>query len=869
MNKPSFTLATLFLVSFYTFSQTVTLKYEQPLLPGKAKLVEEVKKKGNELVIPYKKYVLPNGLTVIIHEDHSDPVVYVDVTYHVGSAREQEGRSGFAHFFEHMMFQGSKHVGDEMHFKYVAEAGGTLNGSTNNDRTNYFETVPSNQLEVMLWLESDRMGFLLDSVTKPKFEVQRSTVKNERGQNYDNRPYGLMTEKTCEVLYPKGHPYSWQTIGYIEDLDRVDENDLKRFYMRWYGPNNAALTIAGDVNPEETLKLVEKYFGSIPKGPAVTKQKVAAFKLEKDHYISYEDKIKFPTIRMVWPSVGMNHKDEAGLDGLSFILNTNNLNSPFYEKLIKNQKAVGAYIYNNSLELGGRFEINVRALEGASLAEMEKTIRDIFKEWEKTGVTDDDLAKLKAGVQTQMLDQLTTVQGKGSRLAAYQTFKGNPNGIGEDLGRILRLKKEDLMRAYNTYIKNKPCVVLSCIPAGKKELIAQADNAQKPARTLQEESAEYKNLKYVEPKDNFDRSKKPGHGANPTVHVPDVWMENFPNGIKLIGTSSDEIPKVNVQISIGAGHRFEIPEKAGSANLLGRLMEESTTQHSAEEMETLLDKMGSSISIYTGTTDYVLYISCLKENLEQTLKLAEERLFKMKWDPVEFERVKKELLNSIKNQAVQPVSIAENVYARLLYGPEHIMGFPPSGTEETVGSITMDELKNFYKNRFFPGVSKIVVTGDVTKDELLPKLKFLADWKNQKVVKLPEPSIPKIEKTKIYFVDKKGAAQSEIRIGHMSMPYDATGEFYKAGVMNFAFAGNFNSRMNLQLREVRGYTYGTSGGFTGSIFEGPYTISGGIRANATDTALMDYMRLMRTYIIKESQTTNLPSQKWRSVSRKL
>jgi zinc protease len=256
---------------------------------AQTKLVEKVEKKGDEIVIPYEKYVLSNGLTLIVHEDHSDPVVHVDVTYHVGSAREEIGKSGFAHFFEHMMFQGSDHVGDEQHFKIVSEAGGTLNGSTNRDRTNYYETVPNNQLEKMLWLEADRMGFLLDAVTQRKFEVQRETVKNERGQSYDNRPYGLISETISKNLYPYGHPYSWMTIGYIEDLNRVDVNDLKNFFLRWYGPNNAALTIGGDVKTSEVVKLVEKYFGSIPRGPEVTPTKLPPPVISSDRYITLAD----------------------------------------------------------------------------------------------------------------------------------------------------------------------------------------------------------------------------------------------------------------------------------------------------------------------------------------------------------------------------------------------------------------------------------------------------------------------------------------------------------------------------------------------------------------------------------------------------
>ncbi|MEO6302002.1 MAG: pitrilysin family protein, partial [Bacteroidia bacterium] len=311
------------------------------------KFIEEVKKTGNEIVVPYKRYELTNGLTILIHEDHSDPICYVDVTYHVGSAREQQGRSGFAHFFEHMMFQGSKNVADEQHFKIITDAGGLLNGSTNTDRTNYFETVPSNQLEKMLWLESDRMGFLLDSVTQKKFEVQRSTVKNERGQRYDNAPYGLVFEKLGEAIYPKGHPYSWTTIGYLVDLDRVDVNDLKRFYMRWYGPNNAVLTIAGDVNTDEVLILAQKYFGSIERGTEVNKQVVATFKLETNRYVSYEDNVKFPMITVAYPTVAKNDKDEAALEILADVL-TGSQGSPFYKSFIETQKVVNSHAFQFS-----------------------------------------------------------------------------------------------------------------------------------------------------------------------------------------------------------------------------------------------------------------------------------------------------------------------------------------------------------------------------------------------------------------------------------------------------------------------------------------------------------------------------------------
>jgi zinc protease len=321
-------------------------------MQAQPKFVEKVvKTKPDELVIPYEKYVLPNGLTVLIHEDHSDPVVHVDVTYHVGSAREEIGKSGFAHFFEHMMFQGSDNVGDEQHFKIITEAGGTLNGTTNRDRTNYFETVPSNQLEKMLWLEADRMGFLLDAVTQQKFEVQRATVKNERGQNYDNRPYGLVQETISRNIFPYGHPYSWLTIGYVEDLNRVDVKDLKNFFLRWYGPNNAVVTVGGDLNTKDALALVNKYFGSIPRGPEVNRTILPAPVLESDRYVSMvDDYAKIPMLYMSMPTVPFYSADEAALDCFADIFGGSNT-SILYQRLVKTQKATRAFCFNTFQEV--------------------------------------------------------------------------------------------------------------------------------------------------------------------------------------------------------------------------------------------------------------------------------------------------------------------------------------------------------------------------------------------------------------------------------------------------------------------------------------------------------------------------------------
>jgi zinc protease len=807
------------------------------------KLLQTVAKVGNEISIPYKKYVLANGLTIVVHEDHSDPIAYVDVTYHVGSNREQQGRSGFAHFFEHMMFQGSKNVADEQHFKIITEAGGTLNGSTNSDRTNYFETVPSNQLEKMLWLEADRMGFLLDSVTQQKFEVQRATVKNERGQNYDNRPYGLVGEKTGEALFAKGHPYSWTTIGYIEDLNRVDVNDLKRFYMRWYGPNNAVLTVSGDVNTAEVVKLANKYFGSIPRGPEVKNMTKQAATLTENRYISYEDNVKFPMYKVTYPTVPSMDKDEVALDVLGEILSSSK-SSPLYNTFVKSQKAVSANAYNYSRELAGQFEIMVRANAGTKLTDIEAMLNQSLAEWEKTGATNDDIKKYKVSYQSNLYNSLATVQGKGAQLAAYQTYANNPNYLKTEMANNLKVTKEDVMRVYNTYIKGKFGVILSCVPKGKSDLSAKTDTWKMYERTIEAESAEYKNLSYTEPKDIFKRNQIPSAKAAKLVPLPNYWTSNLTNGVKAIGINTNDIPKVNIQFSMPIGHRYE--PKSGLAVLLTSLMEESTQKHSAEQIGSMLERLGSEVSFSANDNEVIMMVSSLKQNLDSTLKIAEEMLFMPKFDSEDFDLVKKEQLDGITNQLTQATSIANNVYAKLLYTDAFNLSMPANGTAETVSSITLDDVKSYYKN--FSGFNSILaISGDIDQASALKKLAFLNKLQSVGTMPLAKYKLPEIDKTRLYFVDKKSAPQSEIRVGNLSLAYDATEDFFKSTIMNYSFAGAFNSRINYILREVKGYTYGARGGFSGGKFVAPYTISAGVRANSTDSSLVIIMDELKKY----------------------
>jgi zinc protease len=827
---------------------------------AQTKLVEKVTRKGTELVIPYEKYVLPNGLTLVVHEDHSDPVVHVDVTYHVGSGREEIGKSGFAHFFEHMMFQGSDHVGDEQHFKIVTDAGGTLNGSTNRDRTNYYETVPSNQLEKMLWLEADRMGFLLDAVTQKKFEIQRSTVKNERGQNYDNRPYGLASEVASRNLYPYGHPYSWLTIGYVEDLNRVDVNDLKNFFLRWYGPNNATVTIGGDVKAAEVVKLVEKYFGSIPRGPEVKDVQVPAVSLDKDRYVSYVDNYaRLPLLTMVYPTVPNYHKDMAALACLAQVLGQGN-NSLFYQNIVKPQLGLQAFASSQLSELAGEFAFRVTPYAGKTLADMEKLVRASLDSFEKRGVTDDDIAKFKGGVQAQLINSLQSVSGKVVQLAAFQTFTGNPNMISELLKMYASVTKEDVMRVYNTYLKNKSCVVLSVLTKGQETVIAAPDNYTINTADYKAPDYGYAGLKYVKPTDNFDRSKIPGNGKNPVVKVPAFWRKDLPNGIKMIGTENTEVPTVTITISMPGGHLLQAKDtaKIGLASFFAGMMNEDTKKRSAEQMSLELQKLGSSINVNGGVDDISFTVQTLKSNLDQTLALLEERMFEPAFKDATFKRIQRQRLEGLKQAKSQPAAVASDVINKINFGEKHILGMNPSGTESTIKNISLQDIENFYASNLTSQKTKVVIVGDIKENEIVPKLAFLNKLPNKQIDIPPVAAKPKeVDKSRVFVVDIPKAAQTEFRVGYATgLKYDATGEYYKVGLMNFALGGGFNGRVNINLREDKGWTYGARTNFDGGEYTGDFTFSSGIRADATDSALTEVVKELRDYAengIKEEE----------------
>jgi zinc protease len=813
-------------------------------LPAGIQLVNDHSQTKDGLAIPYKKYQLANGLTVLVHEDNSDPLVHVDVTYHVGSAREEAGKSGFAHFFEHMMFQGSENVADEEHFKIITEAGGNLNGTTNSDRTNYFQTVPVNQLEKVLWLEADRMGFLLDAVTEKKFEVQRETVKNERGQRVDNQPYGRLFERVSQALYPDMHPYSWPVIGWMDDLNRANVNDVKAFFLRWYGPNNATLTIGGDVKAEEILPLVQKYFGTIPVGPAVEPAPKQLLTLSEDRYISMEDNVHLPLLYVTYPSVYARHQDEAALDILAEILGGGN-NSLLYKNLVKNQIAVQAQVSHSCAELACNFSLLAlpHPASGKNLADIEKVIRDSLVEFEQRGVTDDDLLKVKAKIEADSIFGLQSVQGKVSQLAYNETFFGNPDLIAADIARYNAVTKEDVNRVYQTYLKGKHAVLMSVVPKGQKQLIAKADNFTPVAHNFGGPSTtKAEDLTPRRAVDSFDRSKKPMAAANPAVDVPATWRSSLPNGLEVLAAQSTETPTTSLLLKIPTGLYNETPAQAGISNLLAEMLNESTKNYSTEAMSMALQKLGSQIEFSAGQQYLQVYVSSLTKNLPATLALLEEKLLNPAFDEGDFKRLQQQTLQGLQNAEKNAGFLAQQAYNKLMFG-DHISGYNPSGTLQSVSQLTPAQLQAYYLQQLKPQGSQLIVVSDLAEKDLKAQLDGkLQQWQGKAPalsVQLPAASA---KAGTIYLVDKPDAPQSEIRIGKRSLTEDITGEYFRAGLMNYALGGNFNSRINLNLREDKGYTYGARAGFSGDKFTGLYTASAAVRADATAASIKEFIK---------------------------
>ena len=809
------------------------------------------KKTDTPFTIDYEKYTLSNGLTVILHEDKSDPIVGVAIQYHVGSNREIPGRTGFAHLFEHMLFQESQHVGQDQFFKKIQNVGGTLNGGTNKDGTVYYEIIPKNALETVLWMESDRMGWLLSTVTQPAFENQQEVVQNEKRQRVDNRPYGHANYVMIKNMYPADHPYNWTTIGELEDLQNATLKDVRDFYEKWYGPNNATMVIAGDIKKSEVKKLVQKYFGEIKPGPDNGNPTPLLVKLSETKKVYHEDNFaRSPRLTMAFPTVDQNHVDASALELLSQLL-SDGKKAPLYKVIVEEKKlAPSLFSYSGTQEIAGTFNVIVTAFPTTNLTDVESAVHEAFGRFESDGFTAEDLKRLKAKYETGFYQGISSVLGKGFQLAYYNEYFGSPDAIATELQKVLDVNINDVKRVYEKYIKGQHYVMTSFVPKGKVDLVAAGSvffpvqEEQIVKNVVKEAGIGDMNMENIP--STFDRSVPPVDGPQPRLNLPKIWKHDYNKGIALYGAKLDELPLINFGIQIKGGMLLDDPNKIGVANLITDMMMEGTANKTPIELEEAIDALGSSIRMFTGKQSISVEVTTLKRNFDATLSLVEEIFFEPRWDETEFDRIKRETAESIKRRAAVPSSIASNVYNKLIYG-DHILANTSVGTVASVESIVLDDLKNFYNSNFSADLATISIVGDVTRSGTVKAFKGMVEKWVVKDVSFPEYELPEPEhQAKVYFVDVPGAKQSEIRIGYLGLARTDP-DYYPATVMNMKLGGNFSGDVNLVLREEKGYTYGARTGFSGSNFPGKFTASSGVRSNTTEESVNIFKELLTAY----------------------
>jgi len=826
---------------------------------SQATLIEKVEAQEGKLVIPYEKYLLSNGLTLIVSEDHSDPVTHINVTYHVGSARETPGKSGFAHFFEHMLFQGSKHVADEEHFKIIKEYGGEVNGNTTRDRTVYVETFPSNFTETALWMEADRMGFFLEGFTQEKFENQRATVKNEKDQRYDV-PYGFLMEVKDQELYPSDHPYSWSTIGFVDDLDRADSSDLKNFFLRWYAPNNACVIVVGDVNTKEVIDWTQKYFGGIPAGKKVRKKRLPPVRLTENKVKNYPDPNAYvPLTYITYPGVPVAHKDEAALDMLAYLLG-NTQSSILYKKFIDKELALQVQASNNPMsiinhELAGEFSFTLVGYPWSDMFKLKDQLMAILNDFENNNFTDEDLKRAKQNILSSLSNGFEVASNKANNISNfwYLDLKSADGTMYtmEDLAKTIgSVSREDIMRVYRKYIKGKYSSTINIQPnkpaKGEK---AEKYQSYNPNASFQGSAAlalEYQGLRERVVKDNFDRSIRPEPKEVKPVTIPDVYNLTLSNDIKVMGTEYTETPRVLALLRMEGGRLFEDGKKIpwGTAELMTSSLEIGTANKTPEQLENEMEKLGARISFSSSNTGLSVYIGCEKQHLDATLALANEMLTQPRWDEEEFKKIRKRVVQGAQSSLNNRGSGMRNAWRRLMY-EESPLGVYVGA--EDYDKISIDDCKKYFESYFKANNANLIFVGDLTQEEVKQKFGFLGNLPKSNDWNVPMPQMGEEFKTsQIFGVQYTDAEQSDVMLGFRSLPYDYNGDFFKNTVMNFVLGGNFNSRLNLKIREEKGWTYGIRGGFSSSYKDMPgfYTVSAGVKAEATDSAINEVLWLM-------------------------
>ena len=743
--------------------------------------------------IAWEKVTLSNGLDVILHEDHSIPLASVNVWYHVGSKNEVPGRTGFAHLFEHVIFEGSGHH-NSSHFEPLQKVGANLNGSTNSDRTNYWEDVPSNYLELALWLESDRMGFLLDALDQQRFEVQRDVVKNERRQSYENRPYGMAQWNIQEAVFPLPHPYHWMTIGSQEDLDAASLDDIKDFFRRFYSPSNASLSIAGDIKRDETLEMVNRYFGDLPPGPPV--RRIGRFDSGLGGRVELEmrDRVSLPRLYIVWPALPDNDPDEGALEMLRAVL-ADGQSSRLYRSLVyEKQIAQSVGVRNHSAEIAGQFIIEVTAAAGHSLEEVEAAVdAEIDRIWREPPA-EEELQRARNRLESSHFRQLARIGGFGGRadvLNYYNVLYGDPDMINTGLDKYLAVQREDILRV-GPRILDQRQVRMKVLP----EAPLQAASTT-----------------------GLDRTVMPDAADEPAFVPPVPVHRELSNGLKVTVVEKRSLPIVSFALIFKAGAVTDPPGKPGLSLFTSQMLPEGTSSRSSQDIANAFEFIGARLSTETRKEISLLSTETLGKHWTTALELMADVARNATFPEHEVERIRREHLTDIRRGKDDPTFVAERIIPGLVFGRESRYGHPSMGTEESVEAFSVADLQSYFEAYYRPAMANLVVVGDISLDEVMAEAeKAFGDWRDvgasaESANGSSTGQESGVESTTIYLVDKPGAAQSVIRAGHDTVPRSHS-DFGPLTLLNFCFGGQFSARLNQNLRQDKGYSYGFNSGIS-------------------------------------------------------
>jgi zinc protease len=772
---------------------------------------------AQDIDIPYTKFVLPNGLTVIVHEDHKAPIVALNVWYHVGSKNEVNGKTGFAHLFEHLMFGGSEHIHDR-YINIMERVGATnLNGTTNEDRTNYFETVPVSAFDYALFAESDRMGHFYSTINKETLDLQRGVVQNEKRQG-ENQPYAVSRELIQKATYPPGHPYSHTVIGSMDDLNAASLADVQTWFKTYYGPSNAVLAIAGDVDVATAKAKVTKYFGDIPAGPPVAHQRQWVAKMSGIHREAVQDRVPLARIYKVWNVPGFGTVDSDYLDLAAAILSSGK-SSRLYKRLVyDDQIATAVSVFNNSREISGQFIIQATAKPGKGLDDIEKAIDEELAKFLKGGPTQSELERAKTEQLAGSIRGLERVGGFGGKsdiLAINQTYVGSPDGYKDSLGRIKNATVGDIKDAANSWL-NDGVYVLDVLPFP-------------PYKTTVE---------------TVDRSKFPDVGDAKDSKLPPLQKSVLSNGLNIIIAERHEVPIVNLSLAMNAGYAADQLAVPGTARLMASLMISGTQKRNALEISDELQSLGAELNATSDLDFTTISLSALKAKLDQSLDLYADIILHPSFPEGDFKRQQTLQLATIDNEQSQPQMMALRVLPRLLYGKDNAYSVPftGSGSKESVATITRESLVKFRETWFKPNNGTLIIVGDATLDEIKPKLETLfAGWKRGDV---PTKNLAKVQppqKADVYLIDKPGALQSVIIAGTIAPPKNSPQEL-ALDVMNSALGGQFNSRLNMNLREDKHWSYGVFSMARNARAQRPYFLIAPVQTDKTTESLVELQR---------------------------